>query len=67
MAVRIPSWGQILGGAYVAGYWIYLVTVAVVLWPTLSFFEWLSTCAVHVAVATVWPLGAILWYVGYFS
>jgi hypothetical protein len=59
--------GKVVGGVYVAGYWLYILFAAIILWPASGFFTWLSFVGVHVMVATVWPIGALLWYVGYFT
>jgi hypothetical protein len=58
--------GKLIGGAYVIGYWLYVVFAAVMLWPADGFFTWLTFVLVHAMIATVWPIGFLLWYVGYF-
>ena len=60
-------WGKTLCWGYAAGYWIYIVTVAVVLWREHSLFDWLSFVFVQAVVATFWPIATYLWYSGYFS
>jgi hypothetical protein len=58
--------GKIFEVAYVIGYWLYVGFAAYMLWPSDGIFTWISFVVVHAMVATVWPVGLLLWYVGYF-
>jgi hypothetical protein len=58
--------GKVIGGVYVAGYWLYVAFAAFMLWPAGGIFSWLSLIITHAFVASVWPVGFLLWYVGYF-
>jgi hypothetical protein len=52
--------------SYIVGYWLYLGFAAYMLWPSDGIFTWISHVLVHAMVGIVWPMGLLLWYVGYF-
>jgi hypothetical protein len=57
---------KIFEASYIVGYWLYLGFAAYMLWPSDGIFTWIYLVVVHAMVGIVWPMGLLLWYVGYF-
>lgn len=64
---ELSWWQKFLVWGYVGGYWTYVITVAIILWPVHRFFDWASLVTMHVGIGTFWPIAAILWQIGYFT
>jgi len=57
---------EIVPALYTLGSWGYIVFAGTKLWPMNGFFDWLTLMIPHAFLAVAWPIGALLWYVGYF-